>query len=162
MPDANRLLDLIEEGIVGHGGDLGGWTRRSDESLQVFDGRVTLRAELKDQEEARQDVVPRLCHVARARRRGARCVFVWDGRSPRKRPLEPQGRLAARSIAAYPPTRRRGNVRFDTLLALADALVFHVSQHLVNAHFFNNSATNSNTALLTGSSGTPRLALSLV
>src|SRR5262249_40435128 len=28
--------------------DLGGWTRRGDDTLQLFDGRVTLRAELKD------------------------------------------------------------------------------------------------------------------
>lgn len=47
MSDADRLLERIEEGIVEHGGDLGGWTRRSDETLQLFDGRVTLRAELK-------------------------------------------------------------------------------------------------------------------
>ena len=43
MSDADRLLELIEEGIVQHGGDLGGWTRRNDQSLQLFDGRVTLR-----------------------------------------------------------------------------------------------------------------------
>ena len=36
--------------MVEHGGDLGGWTRRSDDTLQIFDGRVTLRAELKDAE----------------------------------------------------------------------------------------------------------------
>ena len=28
MSGADRLLDLIEAGIVHHGGDLGGWTRR--------------------------------------------------------------------------------------------------------------------------------------
>jgi hypothetical protein len=39
---------LIEKGVVEHGGDLGGWTRRFDDALQLFDGRVTLRAELKD------------------------------------------------------------------------------------------------------------------
>ncbi|MBW3599775.1 MAG: hypothetical protein KY475_21210, partial [Planctomycetes bacterium] len=50
MSDAGRLLEMIEEGVVGHGGDLGGWTRRSDEGLQLFDGRVTLRAELDDAE----------------------------------------------------------------------------------------------------------------
>src|SRR5262245_53538744 len=57
MSDADRLLDQIEEGIVAHGGDLGGWTRRSDEGLQLFDGRVTLSADLKDKEEARNEVV---------------------------------------------------------------------------------------------------------
>ncbi|HZN34749.1 MAG TPA: hypothetical protein VFB80_13065 [Pirellulaceae bacterium] len=48
MSDSDRLLERIEEGVVAHGGDLGGWTRRSDDSLQLFAGRVTLRAELKD------------------------------------------------------------------------------------------------------------------
>src|SRR5262245_19026482 len=48
MSEANRLLELIENGIVEHGGDLGGWTRRGDEALQLFDGRVTLRTELQD------------------------------------------------------------------------------------------------------------------
>ena len=50
MTDSNHLLDKIEEGIVGHGGDLGGWTRRADDSLQLFDGRVTLRAEIDEQQ----------------------------------------------------------------------------------------------------------------
>jgi hypothetical protein len=45
MSGEEQLLDLIEQGIVGHGGDLGGWTRRDGETLQLFDGRVTLRAE---------------------------------------------------------------------------------------------------------------------
>jgi hypothetical protein len=48
MSDSARLLELIEKFVVGHGGDLGGWTRRVDDTLQLFDGRVTLRAELKD------------------------------------------------------------------------------------------------------------------
>jgi hypothetical protein len=48
MSDADRLLELIEDGVVAHGGDLGGWTRRGDEALQLFDGRVTLRSELSD------------------------------------------------------------------------------------------------------------------
>src|SRR5262249_12581082 len=46
MPDSERLLELIEKGIVEHGGDLGGWTRRTGDTLQLFDGRVTLRAEV--------------------------------------------------------------------------------------------------------------------
>jgi hypothetical protein len=46
--DPTRLLELIEEGVVAHGADLSGWTRRTDEFLQLFDGRVTLRATLKD------------------------------------------------------------------------------------------------------------------
>jgi hypothetical protein len=48
MSDSDRLLELIEDGVVMHGGDLGGWTRRADDGLQLFDGRVTLRAEVKD------------------------------------------------------------------------------------------------------------------
>ncbi len=45
MSEVDRLLELIEEGVAAHGGDLGGWTRREDNMLQLFDGRVTLRAE---------------------------------------------------------------------------------------------------------------------
>jgi hypothetical protein len=52
MSESDRLLDLIEKGIVAHGGDLGGWVRRSDGALQLFDGRVTLRAELKEARES--------------------------------------------------------------------------------------------------------------
>jgi hypothetical protein len=48
MSDSNRLLELIETGVVEHGGDLGGWSRYIDDTLQLFDGRVTLRAELRD------------------------------------------------------------------------------------------------------------------
>ena len=52
MSDTARLLEIIEDGIVQHGGDLGGWTRRDDESLQLFDGRLTLRAEIEEGEGA--------------------------------------------------------------------------------------------------------------
>ncbi|WP_165232617.1 DUF6348 family protein [Aquisphaera insulae] len=48
MSDSDELLDLIESCIVEHGGDLGGWTRRDNDSLQLFDGRVTLRAEVRE------------------------------------------------------------------------------------------------------------------
>jgi len=48
MSASERLLELIERGVVEHGGDLGGWTRRIDDALQLFAGRVTLRVELKD------------------------------------------------------------------------------------------------------------------
>ncbi len=48
MSDASRLLELIETCVVEHGGDLGGWTRLDDGALQLFDGRITLRAELRD------------------------------------------------------------------------------------------------------------------
>ena len=57
MSDAIRLLELIEAGIVEHGGDLGGWTRRDSETLQLFDGRVTLRAELHEQEQSNDRAV---------------------------------------------------------------------------------------------------------
>jgi hypothetical protein len=48
MSDSDRLLELIEECVTAHGGDLGGWTSRGDGALRLFDGRVTLRAELQD------------------------------------------------------------------------------------------------------------------
>jgi hypothetical protein len=48
MSDSERLLELIEKGVVEHGGELGGWTRRADDRLQLFDGRVTLCAVIKD------------------------------------------------------------------------------------------------------------------
>jgi hypothetical protein len=51
MPDSERLLELIGQGIVEHGGDLGGWTRLDGDRLQLFDGRVTLRAEVHEQGE---------------------------------------------------------------------------------------------------------------
>ena len=46
MSEATHLLDLIEERIVAHGGDLGGWTARDGDELKIFDGRVALRAEI--------------------------------------------------------------------------------------------------------------------
>ncbi|HEY1065572.1 MAG TPA: hypothetical protein VGE52_05670, partial [Pirellulales bacterium] len=63
MSDASTLLDLIEAGIAEHGGDLGGWTRRDDDFLQVFDGRVTLRAEIRD-ESTRPNLSVVHAHVA--------------------------------------------------------------------------------------------------
>ncbi len=48
MTESEDLLELIERAVVEHGGDLGGWTRRDDGVLQLFDGRLTLRAEIKD------------------------------------------------------------------------------------------------------------------
>ncbi len=50
MSESERLLELIERAVVEHGGNLGGWTRRSDDALQLFDGRVTLRAEVNESE----------------------------------------------------------------------------------------------------------------
>ena len=57
MPESERLLELIEDGVVGHGGDLAGWMCRTDDSLQLFDGRVTLCAEVKDSEPPRDGSV---------------------------------------------------------------------------------------------------------
>jgi hypothetical protein len=48
MSETDLILDLIEKGILAHGGNLGGGTRRTDDGLQLFDGRVTSRAVLKD------------------------------------------------------------------------------------------------------------------
>src|SRR5262245_1177404 len=48
MSDTELLLDRIEQGIVEHAGDLGGWTHRADDTLRLFDGRVTLRAVMKE------------------------------------------------------------------------------------------------------------------
>lgn len=53
--DSNRLLDHIEEGVVAHGGDLGGATRRLDDALSLFDGRVSLRAEVSEAETSAGD-----------------------------------------------------------------------------------------------------------
>ncbi|MBI1247586.1 hypothetical protein GC197_07025 [bacterium] len=61
MSDANRLLEIIEEGINAHGGDLGGWTQFIEEQLKLFDGRVTLRADVYEME--RQDPGMAHCHV---------------------------------------------------------------------------------------------------
>lgn len=57
MSDADRLLELIEEGVVEHGGDLGGWTHRTVDTLQVFDGRISLRAEIFDGEQPSDGMV---------------------------------------------------------------------------------------------------------
>jgi hypothetical protein len=48
MSDSDQLLEEIEKSIVELGSDLGGWTRRGDGELQLFDGRVTLRADVAD------------------------------------------------------------------------------------------------------------------
>ena len=49
MSNSQQLLEKIEQGIVEHGGDLGGWTRLSNDGLQLFDGRVTLRCEVAEE-----------------------------------------------------------------------------------------------------------------
>jgi hypothetical protein len=48
MSESQQLLELIDRSVVEHGGDLGGWTRLVGDTLQLFDSRVTLRAEIKD------------------------------------------------------------------------------------------------------------------
>ena len=48
MSASQRLLELIERSVVEHGGDLGGWTSHAGDALQLFDGRVTLRAEVEE------------------------------------------------------------------------------------------------------------------
>lgn len=48
MSESQRLLELIERSVVEHGGDLGGWTSHADDTLQLFDGRVTLRARVEN------------------------------------------------------------------------------------------------------------------
>ncbi len=49
MSESDRLLELIEEGLADYGGDLDGRICHSDGCLQIFDGRVTLQAELREQ-----------------------------------------------------------------------------------------------------------------
>lgn len=46
MDDEARLLELIEERVVEHGGGLDGWTARSGGELTLFAGRISLRAEM--------------------------------------------------------------------------------------------------------------------
>lgn len=55
--DEQILLASIEEGVNQHGGDLGGWTKLDDESLKLFDGRVTLSAEIHPGDPMEQGVV---------------------------------------------------------------------------------------------------------
>lgn len=50
MSDTELLLERIEEGLASHGGDLGGWTRREEGRLHLFDGRVSLVAQLADEQ----------------------------------------------------------------------------------------------------------------
>jgi len=48
MADEEQLLELIEQSIQDHGGDLSGWTHRDDGTLKIFDGRVSLNANIDD------------------------------------------------------------------------------------------------------------------
>jgi|GEM_PF-2335556 len=63
MTSEDRLLELIEDAIVQHGDDLGGWTKREAGSLQLFDGRVTLRAKVDDHEDDSGQSVTGLVHT---------------------------------------------------------------------------------------------------
>ena len=63
MSSEDRLLKLLEDAIVQHGGDLGGWTKRETGSLQLFDGRVTLRAKVDDHQSDSGQSVPGLVHT---------------------------------------------------------------------------------------------------
>jgi hypothetical protein len=57
MSESQQLLELIQRFVFEHGGDLGGVTRHIDDALQLFDGRVTLRAEIKDRESSQAQAV---------------------------------------------------------------------------------------------------------
>jgi hypothetical protein len=57
MSESQQLLELIERFVFEHGGDLGGSTRHIDDALQLFDGRVTLRAEVKDPDSSQPQAV---------------------------------------------------------------------------------------------------------
>ncbi|GAA4425490.1 hypothetical protein [Bremerella cremea] len=61
MSDAHQLLEFIEEGLNIHGEELGGWTQLLDEQLKIFDGRVTLSAEIHEMESPQDGMVH--CHV---------------------------------------------------------------------------------------------------
>jgi hypothetical protein len=56
LSDSDLLLQRIEDGIVAHGGDLGGWTRRDEGMVQLFDGRVTLTAYITEEQVHAQTV----------------------------------------------------------------------------------------------------------
>ena len=60
MADENELLSLIEDAIAAHGGDLGGWTQLTEDSLKIFDGRVTLSALIDEPED---NDVPGMIHA---------------------------------------------------------------------------------------------------
>ncbi|MFO1064310.1 MAG: hypothetical protein U0892_10645 [Pirellulales bacterium] len=50
MSERRAILEIIEQMIVEHGGDLGGWTQLEDDRLKLFDGRITLHIEFPDGE----------------------------------------------------------------------------------------------------------------
>lgn len=48
MSDSARILEIIDLAVKEHGGDLGGTTNNLGDSLQLFDGRVTLTVKLEE------------------------------------------------------------------------------------------------------------------
>ena len=56
MSEQTGFLESIEEGINGHSDDLSGWTRLDDGRLQVFDGRVTIQAEIYPMEQDNDNI----------------------------------------------------------------------------------------------------------
>lgn len=61
VTEEHQLLEYIEEGIVAHDGDLGGWTQLFDGQLKLFDGRITLTGEIYEGEQGRREMAH--CHV---------------------------------------------------------------------------------------------------
>ncbi|MBA2117029.1 hypothetical protein [Bremerella alba] len=61
MTEEHQLLEHIEEGIVTHGGELGGWTQLFDGSLKLFDGRISLSVVIYEGEDGRREMAH--CHV---------------------------------------------------------------------------------------------------
>jgi len=61
VTEEHQLLEFIEEGIVTHGGELGGWTQLFDGNLKLFDGRVTLTGQIHEGEDGRREMAH--CHV---------------------------------------------------------------------------------------------------
>ena len=56
VTEEHQLLEFIEEGIVTHGDDLGGWTQLFDGQLKLFDGRITLNSEIYEGEDGRREM----------------------------------------------------------------------------------------------------------
>ena len=57
MDSDSLLLSKIEEAVSQHGGDLGGWTQLEDDELKLFDGRITLRAEVDPSDDENPGIV---------------------------------------------------------------------------------------------------------
>jgi len=57
MTEREQLLELIEDAVTDHGGDLGGWTKLGDGELRLFDGRATVHVDIADDEHTAPGVV---------------------------------------------------------------------------------------------------------